>query len=197
MNGMRFLHLVRHARSQPTPGVSAHEWPLMPEGEAQAADLARHLRERNVSCVVTSVEPKAHATGRVIARELGVTLGTAPGLHEQERSTAPFYATEAEFTKALAALFTRPAERVFGEESADEAHARFRAAVNAVMEREAGNVVVVAHGTVNSLLVARANNLDVLPLWRSLAMPDLLTLAWPTLTLAEHFTPGSATRKAG
>lgn len=194
---MTLLHLIRHAQSRPVPGTPPESWGLTPEGEAQAQLLAAGLLGRPIAGVVTSREPKARKTGQIIAEHLGVPIRTAEGLHEQVRTGTPYFASQEEFQAAVQSVFERPTERTFGQESADEAHARFSAAVGDVLRGQTGEVVIVAHGTVNALLVVRANGLDPLTLWRSLAMPDRLTLGWPGLQLLEHVTPEGAARSAG
>ncbi len=191
------LHLVRHAQSRPVPGTPPESWGLTPAGEAGAAALAEGLLGRRISEVVTSRELKARETGRLIAERLGVACRIAEGLHEQVRTGTPYFPIQAEFEAAVRSVFERPAERVFGQESADEAHARFSAAVGDVMRGQMGEVVIVAHGTVISLFAARANNLDPVALWASLAMPGRLTLGWPGLELLEHVTPAGAARSPG
>lgn len=197
---MRRLHLVRHARTRVTPGSSAHTWPLTEEGRAQAAELARHLQGSSLPLarVVSSAEPKARDTAQAIAAALGVPCETRSGLQEQSRAAAPFYDRPEDFHAALRAFFARPAERAFGEESADEAHARFYAALADVMGEETGDGLVVTHGTVLSLLVARANKRDPFEFWRrELAMPMLVTLSWPDLRELARFVPEGATRSPG
>ena len=179
------------------PGTPPESWGLTPAGEAQAAALAEGLRGHLIAGIVTSREPKANKTGQIIAGRLGVPCRTAEGLHEQVRTDTPYFASPAEFQAAVRSVFERPTERAFGQESADEAHARFLAAVRDVMRAQPDEVVIVAHGTVISLLAARANGLDPVKLWQSLAMPDRLTLSWPALRLLEHVTPAGAARSAG
>lgn len=75
------------------------------------------------------------------------------------RPAAPLLSSQDAFRARVQALLSRPDERVFGDETANEAYARFRTAVRAVMRTHAGNVAIVAHGTVIALLVARALHL--------------------------------------
>ncbi len=195
---MRRLHLVRHAQTRQEPTVSSHAWRLTDLGERQALELAEHVAALGSSRVVTSEEPKTIRTGAVVAEALRVPTETRPGLGEHARVTAPYFERPGDFHAAIGALFARPAERVFGEESANEAHDRFHAALTALMAERDDDELVVTHGTVLSLLVSRANGLDTFDYWkRELAMPMLVTLTWPTLTLVSTFTPANATRSAG
>ncbi|AFZ67920.1 histidine phosphatase family protein [Deinococcus peraridilitoris] len=198
---MRFLHLVRHAHSRLEPDRPAHTWGLSDEGLDQAAALARHLMTRfpgRFARVVCSEEPKALQTTRALAVALAVPVVILPGVQEQARVTAPFFARQQDFQAALQAFFAYPGARVFGEESADEAHARFSAALSGLMQEKTGDELVVTHGTVLSLLVARANHLDAYRFWREeLAMPMLLTLEWPSLRRVGTVIPEGATRSVG
>ena len=78
------------------------------------------------------------------------------------------------------AFFDRSAERVIGEETADEAHARF---VNAIRRVEASTpaetTIVVAHGTVISLLVGRANRVSPKVVWRDLDFTSFVVVSMP------------------
>ncbi|PYE51150.1 histidine phosphatase family protein [Deinococcus yavapaiensis] len=195
---MRRLHLVRHAQTRQDSTVASHAWRLTDLGEQQAVELAERVATLSLSRVVTSEEPKAVRTGAVIARTLHLKAETRPGLAEHARTTAPYFDRPEDFHAAIRALFATPAERVFGEESANEAHDRFRAALTAFMAEREQDELVVTHGTVLSLLVTRANDLDSFDFWqRELAMPMLVTLTWPSLKLVSIFTPPRATRSAG
>lgn len=189
---------MRHAQTKPVPGESSHAWRLTDLGKRQAVDLADLVRPLGLRRVLTSEEPKTVATGAVLAGALGLPAETRPGVQEQARATAPFFENPADFHAALGEFFARPAQRVFGEEAADEAHARFRAALEAVMAEGDADELVVTHGTVLSLYVARANGLDAFAFWRGdLTMPLLVTLEWPSGRLLAKASPESATRHPG
>ena len=175
----RTLHLVKHGRPDIVPGVPAHEWALAPGALDGLDALAARLRPRP-QLVVSSEEPKARATAAALAGLLGVPWRPMVGLHEQLRYTASLHADPADFQAELRGFFARPGEVVSGEESADDTHTRFRNAVNAVMRANPQDVVaVVAHGTVISLLAARAANTDPYALWASLGLLEHVTLGWP------------------
>ena len=79
---MRKLILVKHARPQVTDGVASHEWGLSDEGRAACGPLAEAIRPHDPAVIVTSNEPKAQETGRLVADALGKPLETVPGLQE-------------------------------------------------------------------------------------------------------------------
>lgn len=177
----RTLHLIKHGQPSIVPGVPAHEWELAADALSDLSALTGKLSPAP-QLVVCSEEPKAKATAQALASAWGVPLRPMLGLHEQLRYTSPFHADERDFQAEMARFFALPDEVVSGEERADDARLRFTNAVNAVMLANAqDSIAIVAHGTVISLYVARANGLDPLPLWSALKLLDAVTLDWPTL----------------
>lgn len=176
---MRTLYLIKHGAPRIQPGVPAHDWGLAEAGREHARRSAEGLRDAQLSVVVSSEEPKARETAEVLAGELGVRTRTMLGLHEHLRYSAPHFPSNDAFRARVLALLAMPRERVFGDETADEAHARFRTAVSATMRMHAGNVAIVSHGTVMALMVARAQGRDPAALWSRLTDLAILTMPWP------------------
>lgn len=181
---MAKLILVRHAPPATDPCVTAAQWPLSAAGRASCGPLAEALRPYMPAALYASREAKAAETAALVARALDTRFAPWPGLHEHARASVEWLGA-AEFQAQVEALHARPAEVVFGEESADAAHARFAAAVAALTaEAPAGNVMVFTHGTVMALLVARANaGLNALDFWRRLGLPAVVVLDRATLAL--------------
>lgn len=176
---MRRLHLIKHGAPRIDPALPSHAWSLSEVGRAQAQHAADALRAADLAVVVSSEEPKARETAEVLAAALGLPSQVMLGLHEQLRYSAPHVDSHDAFRARVQAVLARPGERSFGDETGDAAHARFRTAVEAVMRVHAGNVAIVAHGTVMALLVARARGDDPVALWCSLSDLSVLTLPWP------------------
>lgn len=181
---MSKLILVRHAAPATDPCVTAAQWPLSAAGRASCAPLAEALRPYLPAALYASREAKAAETAGLVARALGTRFAAWSGLHEHARATVEWLAP-AEFQAQIEGLFTRPAEVVFGEESADAAHARFAGAVAALLAAApAGNVLAFTHGTVMALFVARANpGLAALEFWQRLSLPAVVVLDRATLAL--------------
>jgi broad specificity phosphatase PhoE len=179
----RRLVLVKHGQPVLDGSRPAREWLLGPAGEAQAARLSAELRCFLPFRLLSSVEPKALATCRIIAAALGVPMCAAPGLEELDRRVLPIM-PRAEHARLNALIFAQPSVRVLGEESADDAVSRFSAAVAAAVGAAGDDdVVIIAHGTVISLLVARHNAMDAYVLWRRLQCGSFVVLQLPSLTL--------------
>lgn len=179
--------LVRHAASVPTSGVAPDVWGLAPGAMEQTAALGLALAtvrlERpgapgrpGIDAVIASRELKAVATARSLAHVLRAEVGTAPGLEEHHRPASQLL-ERAEFERTIRRFFTSPDALVFGEETANEASARFRAALGSLLAARPGQrLAVVTHGTVLTLLLAGPNDIAPFELWSSLAMPEALVV---------------------
>jgi len=158
---------------------------LSEAGRRRCGPLADRLEGYAPDVIVTSDEPKAVQTGRIVASELGKPLKTAQGLHEHDRSNVAFESTEW-FEAAVARFFAEPGRLVFGNETADQAYSRFSEAVARVLEEHPEqNVAIVAHGTVMSLFVARTAGLEPFPFWKRLGLPAFVVLSRPEFNLVE------------
>lgn len=182
---MRHLLLVRHAAVVVDPARPAAAWLLSADGRAACAALADVVRRFAPVAIVSSLEPKARDTAAALADALGVAWETAPDLHEHDRSGVPVMDATA-WRHALRAALERPDDLVLGRETARAAAARFTRAVSAALAHHpAGDLVVVAHGTVISLLVAAHNDVDAFAFWERLGMPSLVVLEVPGLRLGD------------
>jgi broad specificity phosphatase PhoE len=182
---MRHLILVKHSQPQIVPALPAAQWRLSDEGRRRSAVLAERLAPYLPAAIVASREPKAMETGYTVASILGTPFATAEGLHEHDRSNVGWSSAE-EFEAAVARFFAQPSDLVFGRETADQARNRFAAAVDdAIAAHPAGNLVVVAHGTVIALLVAARAGVEPFPLWRQLGLPSFVVLSLPAMALVE------------
>lgn len=168
--------LVRHGRPEVDPKVASHDWRLSDAGRNAAISLAAKLTDFAFQHVLSSPEEKALGTAQAVGGVLGLEVSVDADLAEHSRRSAGFLAA-AEFEAGIARLFTRPDELVFGDETADAAHARFSGAVERNRRNSvAADVLVVSHGTVMSLYVSRLMGFDPFPFWRSLAMPTVIVL---------------------
>jgi broad specificity phosphatase PhoE len=180
---VRKLFLIKHAKPNIKPGVPAHSWLLSAEGYEGSKQLAWQLANQGICWVASSDELKASETGHALAQELGVRFAITPGLYEHRRAKVRWEKSQERFEAAVWNLFRHPAEVVFGEESADQAHRRFAAAVADVMMNERDTGAIVAHGTVITLLVARANSIQPFTFWKALGFLGVVELEWPSLKL--------------
>lgn len=181
----RTLHLIKHGKPTLVEGVPAHEWHLADDALTELPKLIDRLKPVP-QIIISSEEPKAKATAQALAAALGVPCRPMVGLHEHLRYTNAVTSPK-EFRSRMLRFFAEPDKLVIGEESAADARTRFGNAINAVMQANPQeNVAVVAHGTVISLLVAQAGGLDPVPLWESLDLLGVLSVAWPQLKLNDQ-----------
>lgn len=151
------------------PSVPSEEWTLSDEGRRRCRALAERLAAYEPAVLLSSTEPKARETAELVAPSLGLDVRLSDGLRETARRTVGWLSPEG-LDGGIRALFDRPDEVVFGEESAASALSRFEAAVEGLPEAS----VAVTHGTVLSLFVAARTGRDPYELWRSLELPDVV-----------------------
>lgn len=188
------LVLVKHARPVLDPARPARDWTLGPDGEVQAAAVAKRLGEFLPFDLVASPEPKASRTAAIVAGMFGLTPRVVAGLHEFDRPVLPIMPAD-EHLRLNARLFREPNRPVLGTESAKVALARFSAALlPEIQARRSDNLVVVAHGTVISLFVGAHNAIDAFAFWRTLDCGGIAVLDLPSLRLLPTI---AAARKEG
>ncbi len=166
------LILVRHSLPRVVGDISSTLWGLSEGGRAAAARLAERLVTFQPVAIVSSPEPKAEETARIIAGCLELEVTGDEGFVEQRRPGLTF-GTHADFEASIRRIFENPAERPFGGESADEAYARFE---KSLCDHAARPLVVVTHGTVLTLFVSRKTGLDPMTLWTDLKLPEAIVL---------------------
>lgn len=179
------LVLVKHAQPVLDASVPPQFWELGAEGEEQAKRLGRVLAPMMPFALVSSPEPKAAATARILGEQLGVKPGPIEGLREFDRPVLPLLGA-AEHRRLNAAIFEDLSRVVLGRESGAGALARFSEAVAAALDAaaDASTLVAVAHGTVIALFVAAHNDVDAFGLWTRLQCPSFVVLTVPGFRLA-------------
>ena len=171
------LVLVKHARPDVDPSRPSKEWTLGVDGMQGSLRLAERLRPLDLDLVVSSIEPKAAETARIVAKALDLPYQSGHDLHEQERASAG-YLDANRFQTAIQQLFTTPSELVFGEETGDAAGARFGTALDLLAKAHPNRrLCVVAHGTVIALHLERVYDVDGWSTWKALSgVPSYVVL---------------------
>lgn len=182
---MARLVLVKHAMPFIDTSMDARDWQLADDGRAKSSQLADRLAPYGPDVILSSTEPKAIQTAGIVANKLNLPHDAIAGLHEHDRRGVPWMDKQ-QFHSAVQAFFDNPSTVIFGGESADQAFARFRDALNLALDRhQARNVVAVTHGTVISLYVSRTVGMDPFDLWAKLGLPSYVVLSWPDVELLE------------
>jgi probable phosphoglycerate mutase len=153
------------------PAAPSKTWRLSAQGWGAATRLAHKLADLGPGRVVASPEPKAEDTGRVIAEAINWPFAVDAGLAEHARETVGFLPKD-ELEAKIARLFAEPDTLALGEETANQALARFSAAI----ERHRGDdtLLAAAHGTVITLWTCARFPQDAMAFWRALAAPCAL-----------------------
>jgi len=183
----RHLILIKHSVPVVAIDLPPAQWVLATPGRIRCAALAQQLAGYDIAAIAASDEPKARETAELHE------------LHEHERSAADFYPAPGDFERAVRALFARPDELVFGQETASAARTRFTAAVRRhLTATPSGDLAVVAHGTVITLFAAAHATIEPFAFWQRLDLPSFVVLALPELRLIETVTDiGSADDTTG
>ena len=174
---MSRLILVRHALPVIDPARPSADWPLSDEGRETAAHLAGRLRPLSPVALISGDEAKMTGTAEAIGAALGLTNTPVAGLSEHARRSTTF-GDRAAFEASILALFSRPSERVYGDESADQTYARFSRAIDAALDATSGGALVaVSGGTAISIFMARTLGVDPFPFWKALRLPQAFALS--------------------
>lgn len=181
---MRKLILIKHARPQIDPNRPSEEWQLGDEGRRGATSLVDKLRPYEFDRLFSSAEPKALQTAQILSREMDRPVEQFPDLHEHDRRDVP-HMDSREFISLIALFFKEPNRLVLGNETANEAAARFEAAVDRLLEKTTGDVAIVSHGTVISLFAQRRAHQEPFALWRRMGLPSFIVLETPEGRVAE------------
>ncbi|MFP5334612.1 MAG: histidine phosphatase family protein [Actinomycetes bacterium] len=162
------LHLVRHGPPLMDPSVPASQWQLDPDQERAVRDLAASGVLPDDARWVSSDEPKALQTARLLAGDAPVEVREE--LREQYRPAGWVDAYAVRVHRSL----TRPGEPAEdGWETADSTRARVVHAVQQLVEETPGDLVVVGHGTAWTLAVSDLTGAPVdLVAWERMLMPD-------------------------
>jgi broad specificity phosphatase PhoE len=148
------LIFITHPEVVIDPAVPVPQWPLSPVGRRRMERFVEHPALREVRSIYSSTERKAGDGAEILAAHLRAPTATDEALGENDRSSTGYIAPP-EFWEVVDAFFSRPMESVRGWERACDAQARIVAAMQRIARTAPeGDVAVVAHGGVGSLLIA-------------------------------------------
>lgn len=182
----KYLILVKHSLPGIIENVPAREWKLSEEGQRRAQQLAKRLNQYQPEVIASSIEPKAQETAEIIARKYNLMIQIVDGLHEHDRSNTQYLSTD-KFKSAVCEFFENPEKLVFGNETANQCHARFDQAVRSALGLyEDKTIVIIAHGTVISLFVSRLTGISDLILWYELGLPSFVVIDMQSAKMIER-----------
>ena len=147
------VRYLSHPQVAIDPNVPVERWGLNELGSQRVAALAASGGLRGTRVVISSGETKAIETAAPLAAALGVEHCVREAMHENDRSATGFL-PPAEFEGVADQFFAAPEASVRGWERAIDAQARIvRETLAALAEAPAGDVLLVGHGAVGTLLM--------------------------------------------
>ena len=149
---MSLLHYVSHPEVVIDPDVPVPEWHLSDVGRARAAALATQSWVTSVDRVVSSPETKATQTAALLAARLDLTVEVRIATAEIDRS-ATGYGPADRHEELADRLFAAPTVSASGWERGIDALARMVDGLGDLVVDRPGDVVVVGHGGVGTLLL--------------------------------------------
>lgn len=153
MNGQ--VIFLTHAEVEIDPEVPVPDWPLSSVGRVRHEWFARDPVFGDVRSIYASAEQKARDAAAISSAELGLPVSERVELGENDRS-ATGYLPPAEFWPVVDQFFADPDQSTRGWETARNAQLRItRATQSVVDDAPPGDVLIVAHGGVGTLLRCR------------------------------------------
>jgi len=175
---MNTLVLIKHALPAIEESVPASAWSLSVEGRRKCKDLSRYLSKYFPAKVYFSQEPKAGETAQLsIPNHMSGEVIPDWRLNEHHRETYK-YQNQIQFEAQVEGFFEFPDKLIFGEETADQAYARFKKVIDEILSKRnpAYHSLVFSHGAVISLWVARTLQIAPFPLWKRLTLPSYIAV---------------------
>ncbi len=158
---MDIVRYLTHPQVQIDPAIPVAEWGLNELGRSRVDRLIAAGWLAATTHIVSSAERKALDTAEPIAAALGVGVQIRPQMHENDRSATGFLPA-AEFEIIADAFFADPHRSILGWERAIDAQRRITAEVRAALAvAPPGNVLLVGHGAVGSLLFCQLSGFAI------------------------------------
>ncbi|RIX98479.1 histidine phosphatase family protein [Aureimonas flava] len=158
---MASLLFVSHPEVVVDPQIPVERWHLSAPGVERMRAFAHAPGCARIGAVWASTETKAIEAAGILAGARGLGGRVARDLGENDRS-ATGYLAPAEFEAMADAFFAQPAASVRGWERALDAQARILRAVRAIAaEHGDGDLAVVSHGAVGTLLLCALQGRDI------------------------------------
>ena len=150
---MRKLIFITHPEVTVDPWIDVRRWRLSDAGLARMRVFAGSPIVANVASVWSSTEAKAIEAAGILAARFGLGIQVDENLGENDRSATGFLPPE-EFEKVTDSFFAEPETSVCGWEPAIDAQRRVENAIERIVAQHSeGDIAVVAHGAVGSLLL--------------------------------------------
>lgn len=186
---MASLFFITHPEVVIDPLTPVERWRLSDAGVARMRAFLASPMLDEVTAVWASTEAKAIEAAGLLAARFGIGVAVDRDLGENDRSATGFLPPK-EFEAVADAFFADPARNVRGWESAADAQIRVRRAAERILARRGGgDIAIVSHGAVGTLLLCSYLGL---PISRAFDQPfqgHFWTATLPDLTIQHRWRP--------
>ncbi|SJZ91548.1 histidine phosphatase family protein [Consotaella salsifontis] len=150
---MATLFFITHPEVVVDAATAIERWHLSPRGIDRMRAFAASPLLSGVAAIWSSAETKAIEAAGILAGARGCGISANRALGENDRSATGFLPPD-EFERVAGAFFAQPDVSVRGWEKAADAQARVRRAVEEIVAGHGeGDLAIVAHGAVGTLLL--------------------------------------------
>ncbi len=150
-----YVRYLTHPEVVIDPETPVGKWGLSEKGHSRVQFLALSASRvlSGTRSVISSGEVKAMEAGAPLAKAMRCRFEIHQGMHENDRSSTGYLPRE-QFETMADAFFAEPHVSVKGWERAVDAQARIcRAVEDALRHAPAGDILLVGHGAVGTLLL--------------------------------------------
>jgi len=158
---MSALFFISHPEVIVDPNTAVERWHLSADGVARMRSFSQSSIPSNVRSIWSSTEAKAIEAAGILGGALGLGIQVSKDLGENDRSATGFL-PPAEFEDVADAFLATPTISIRGWERAIDAQDRVRkAALRIASEHTDGDLAIVAHGAVGTLLFCALSGNDI------------------------------------
>lgn len=175
---MRKIYLIRHARPLLPPGkricYGITDLPLSPLGHMQGVLVGEYMKDKPITAMFCSNLSRSRQTAEYVDPDpIGIE-----GFREMDAGDWEGLSFD-EIRERWPEEYTRRAEdnslTIPGGEPAEDAHVRFRAALDQAVARTEGDIAIVTHGTVMQLFLCDLTGMPPSRMWKQM-------LPWGSVT---------------
>ena len=162
----RQAYFITHPNVVISADVPVPQWPLSPLGRERMRLGLRQPWVTSIGSIYCSGEQKAIDGAAILAEALSLPYACVDDLGENDRSSTGFLPGP-QFEAMADAFFANPEQSVRGWERAVDAQRRIVAAVARVLrdDRGQGDIAIVSHGAVGTLLYCHLSGQPISRRW--------------------------------
>ena len=167
---MKKLYFLRHFKPKVDKNKPVSEWKLDEEGLKEMNKLLINNRFENINKIFTSPEFKAKLTAEKINKRYNISIIECKEIAEVDRSKAGFI--EGDYTK-LVELYLTESDFKYIWENINNVKDRIKKFLRKI-KKEEGNILIISHGMLLSILLSKYFNKDIVDFWKSLKFGHIL-----------------------